>query len=131
MSRRRPAVPTPPGPRLDELPTDPQGEPSTLRCHWANETDPESGQRVLSFIPGCSTMLFDPENGQCLCDTIAHRLAVQVAPRRDCDEEITALRDRLRVWSRAGAAAYTVLTGRDTSGYIHPEDLARAVRKAA
>lgn len=102
----------------------------TIRCQWVTDTDPETGESLLVFVPGCPSMLFDPEREQCECDTYAHRLAVQVDQRRDCDREITDLRRRLRAWVRAGAAAYTELTGRDVrGGYIGPEDLARAVAK--
>lgn len=115
-------------PTLHDIPT---AEPnSTLRCHWATDTNPETGESVLVFVPGCERMLFDPEHEQCHCDNLQHRLAIQLEQRRDCDEEITAQRRRLRVWARAGAAAYTVLTGRKAS-FVHPEELANAARDAA
>ncbi len=119
----------PNGPPLHDIPSAPKD--STVRCHWATDTNPDSGATVLVFVPGCSPMLLDPEHQQCACDTLARRLEVQVEQRRDCDAEISALRRRLKVWCRAGAAAYGLLTGSDrTVSHIHPEELAGAVRRA-
>ncbi len=115
-------------PTLHEIPATEMG--STLRCHWATDTNPETGESVLVFVPGCGMMMFDPEHEQCHCDNLEQRLAIQLEQRRDCDEEISAQRRRLRMWGRAGAAAYTVITGRQVS-FIHAEELAYAARDAA
>lgn len=106
-------------------------ELTTLRCHWIKATDAPEGCDPWVLIPGCSTAAMNPEAG-CDCDTLERRLAIAMEQRRDCDRVITKLRHRCQVWSRAGAAAWEVLTGRadGSGGFIHPEELARAARAA-
>ncbi len=99
-----------------------------VRCMWIREKNPDTGEEILTFLPGCDRMTFDPEHEQCTCDTIAHRYKVLLEQRRDCDEEITHQRRRLRAWHRAGLAAFNALTGNTWKG-VHPEELARAVAR--
>ncbi len=98
------------------------------RCMWVREKNPETGEEWLEFLPGCSTMMFGPESGECMCDTIAYRYNLQVEQRRDCDDQIGWQRRQIRRWFDAGVAAYNALTGEQRTN-IHPQELARAVAK--
>lgn len=99
-----------------------------IRCHWVRVIDPPDDIDPWILVPGCNGMAADVA-AECNCDTLATRRERLAEQRVDCDRVISTQRERLRKWREAGAAAWSVLTGRPaTPGVVHPEDLTRAVR---